>query len=902
MAWVSRTAVFTAALVLVATRGAAGYSYYSYEPGERSDPWDQRSSAPDPRWLVDPRTGCMAYDSNAGQSDSISWSGECPFGRADGHGTLTFYDNGRIFEQLTGNFDAGTLEDGRVSITWADGSHYDGQERNGQFNGYGVLTNADGTRYEGQWRNDKFVSGTNYGTPNDEVAGGSGSESQGGNDQQPGGPPGAEGDANHSAQSGSSNGLPPAGDMPFKMSTAPSKSPQIASKPQAPNAAKPQPPAQVAAKQPSAPAIASAPAKWAFLIGKHPRLVAADGSKLELSVANGALARALKRPDGSIAKDSLVFVSETSGAVRNEKGDAVATFQLANHGVAIDYSDGSSETVSPDRTGLVSVAEMRGEASIETRWYPEGHKFSHAERKHALKQLALRLAAQRRAAAKAREAKPEARVAAQTPAQHPAKPEMRVAQAAPAADPPSPIVRSAIRPMLKPESIAAATDLPTPGFKPGLRIASHLTRKRNVEPPVQVAAAEPQSAPATAIHKRHEHDASARDENAPARVAQAEPEKPSPAPAPERVAEATAPHASAREPAAHPTKHASLSAKANDTPTARASSEHPSVVREADATTATEQQKRSATVAQQPPAAAQPAPQASHVASLTPPAKPARVTASAPEPHAPLALITPSPAVRVASAAQSAAAASHAAAPAPNSSRAGAPVVHAAAPSSQPATRVATAAAPATHVETASPSNAHAAPAVPLAPAVAHAATTPLPVQAVAHLAAPPAPMPAVEHLTTAPPTAAPAAHVAAALPPPAHTLLPQTSPPASRRGGSECLSIVSNGTHWGFRNNCENDIQFAYCIMNGTDRLTACGDSAVPGSVAAHGFTSLVADLSVKDGGANRSFRWVGCNGGAGEVVPRLDRADPPMGRCLHASDLPQGTERADVGKKLAK
>jgi hypothetical protein len=155
----------------------------------------------------------------------------------------------------------------------------------------------------------------------------------------------------------------------------------------------------------------------------------------------------------------------------------------------------------------------------------------------------------------------------------------------------------------------------------------------------------------------------------------------------------------------------------------------------------------------------------------------------------------------------------------------------------------------------------------------------------------------------TLPQTAPAVSHVAAALSPPTHTLLPQTSAPAaSRRNASECLALVSNGTHWGFRNNCENDIQFAYCIMNGTDRLTACGDSAVPGSVAGRGFTSLVADLSMKEAGANRSFRWVGCNGGAGEVVPRLDRADPPMGRCLHTSDLPQGAERADAGKKLAK
>src|SRR5262252_5810952 len=112
MAWVSRTALIAAALTLLATRSAAEFSY---ERGAWSDPYDQRSISSDPHWLIDQRTGCWAYDSNAGASDSISWSGECPFGRADGHGTLTFYDRGRIFEQLTGNFDAGTLEDGRVA-------------------------------------------------------------------------------------------------------------------------------------------------------------------------------------------------------------------------------------------------------------------------------------------------------------------------------------------------------------------------------------------------------------------------------------------------------------------------------------------------------------------------------------------------------------------------------------------------------------------------------------------------------------------------------------------------------------------------------------------------------------------------------------------------------------------
>src|SRR5215831_13608335 len=183
MSWVSRTAVIAVALTLVATRGVAEFSY---EPGERSDPWDQSTPAADPHWLVDQRTGCWAYDSNAGSSDSISWSGACPFGRADGHGTLTFYDRGRMFEHLTATFDAGYLQDGHVTIVWADGSRYDGEEKNGQFNGYGVLINADGTRYEGLWRNDKFVDAGDHNDRNDEVAGGSGSiESQGTNDNNP---------------------------------------------------------------------------------------------------------------------------------------------------------------------------------------------------------------------------------------------------------------------------------------------------------------------------------------------------------------------------------------------------------------------------------------------------------------------------------------------------------------------------------------------------------------------------------------------------------------------------------------------------------------------------------------------------------------------------------------------
>ncbi|MEY4964767.1 MAG: hypothetical protein RL274_350 [Pseudomonadota bacterium] len=96
----------------------------------------------------------------------------------------------------------------------------------------------------------------------------------------------------------------------------------------------------------------------------------------------------------------------------------------------------------------------------------------------------------------------------------------------------------------------------------------------------------------------------------------------------------------------------------------------------------------------------------------------------------------------------------------------------------------------------------------------------------------------------------------------------------------SPCLKVDSDGSHWGFRNDCDFAVQFAYC-MAGSEGLAACEKSAVVGSVAAHGFGALSADNSLKETDANHSFRWIACGGGAGEVVARLDRFEPPAGRC---------------------
>ncbi len=112
-----------------------------------------------------------------------------------------------------------------------------------------------------------------------------------------------------------------------------------------------------------------------------------------------------------------------------------------------------------------------------------------------------------------------------------------------------------------------------------------------------------------------------------------------------------------------------------------------------------------------------------------------------------------------------------------------------------------------------------------------------------------------------------------------------ESSPPvdgADKASASFCLTVESDGRHWGFRNHCEFDVQYAYCLANASDPLTSCREAAVSGSVAANGFGALIADQSLKESDTRHDFRWVACSGGAGEVVVHLDRSDPPAGRCV--------------------
>lgn len=157
------------------------------------------------------------------------------------------------------------------------------------------------------------------------------------------------------------------------------------------------------------------------------------------------------------------------------------------------------------------------------------------------------------------------------------------------------------------------------------------------------------------------------------------------------------------------------------------------------------------------------------------------------------------------------------------------------------------------------------------APAVAnHAASAP----AVATLPAAPSSVPQ-PGAPTPPAPATPSSAVAS---------LDPYAPDLTDSGASSCLSVASDGTHWGFKNSCAYTVQFAYCLKGDDEVLAACKNGVIGGSAAPSSFSALVGDASMKEKSIDHQFRWVACSGGAGEVIPKLDTVDPPVGRCLRA------------------
>jgi hypothetical protein len=102
-------------------------------------------------WIADVGTGCRIRNPAPQPRESVTWSGPCPNGIAQGIGILQWFDDDRPTDRYEGDMVDG-WENGRgiaTSTTIAD--RYEGEWRDGWRHGRGIYEFAVGDRYEGEW-------------------------------------------------------------------------------------------------------------------------------------------------------------------------------------------------------------------------------------------------------------------------------------------------------------------------------------------------------------------------------------------------------------------------------------------------------------------------------------------------------------------------------------------------------------------------------------------------------------------------------------------------------------------------------------------------------------------------------------------------------------------------------
>jgi len=101
-----------------------------------------------PQWIAD-ANGCKVANLSPQEGESITWSGECRNGLANGEGTLTWFIAGVQTEAYQGTMVDGYAE-GRGKLV-RPGAQYVGEWKKSMQHGRGRLDDADGSWYQGEW-------------------------------------------------------------------------------------------------------------------------------------------------------------------------------------------------------------------------------------------------------------------------------------------------------------------------------------------------------------------------------------------------------------------------------------------------------------------------------------------------------------------------------------------------------------------------------------------------------------------------------------------------------------------------------------------------------------------------------------------------------------------------------
>ena len=129
-------------------------------------------------FVADTRNSCKVWDPHPLAGETVTWSGDCTNGLAQGDGTVVWSRYGSPFEKDEGHWDQGR-QSGRGTQDWGSGrfegelsegepsgrgvmvlktSRYEGEFRKGKPNGEGTVTNLHGL-YRGTWKDGCLTRG-----------------------------------------------------------------------------------------------------------------------------------------------------------------------------------------------------------------------------------------------------------------------------------------------------------------------------------------------------------------------------------------------------------------------------------------------------------------------------------------------------------------------------------------------------------------------------------------------------------------------------------------------------------------------------------------------------------------------------------------------------------------------
>lgn len=108
-------------------------------------------------WITDSH-GCKVWDSQPSAHESVTWSGSCVDGYAEGKGTLAWFIAGKPYGTYEGELKGGHY-DGEGTQIWPSGARYDGDWKDDRANGHGIYRNPLGEVCSGKWLNGCFQDG-----------------------------------------------------------------------------------------------------------------------------------------------------------------------------------------------------------------------------------------------------------------------------------------------------------------------------------------------------------------------------------------------------------------------------------------------------------------------------------------------------------------------------------------------------------------------------------------------------------------------------------------------------------------------------------------------------------------------------------------------------------------------